>query len=192
MEQNPYYAYATIPGGMYPGTDEDVTTFGVRATFVTSANVPDDVIYEVVKAVFDNFYVKKLEGTHVKSGQSKMEVAEAVTSNAVGFGERMGVTVEGTIRVASNTEAEIVALANSGEFDLLVVGASNRPLTDRPFLGHRVHYILEHTEIPVAIVALPGQVGAPPAQENTAGRNNGGEVANAAPAAQDSCWVTPW
>jgi nucleotide-binding universal stress UspA family protein len=115
-----------------------------------------------------------------------LEVAEAVTSNAFAFGERMGVTVEGTVRVASNTEAEIVALANSGDFDLLVVGASNRPLTDRPFLGHRVHYILEHTEIPVAIVALPSQVGAPPPQENTPVRNDGGEVANAAPAAHDS------
>jgi TRAP transporter TAXI family solute receptor len=55
VAENPYYAYATIPGGMYAGTDEDVTTFGVRATFVTSANVPDDVIYTVVSAVFDNF-----------------------------------------------------------------------------------------------------------------------------------------
>jgi hypothetical protein len=55
VQNNPYYAYATIPGGMYPGNENDVQTFGVRATFVTSANVPDDVVYEVVKAVFDNF-----------------------------------------------------------------------------------------------------------------------------------------
>ncbi len=39
---------------MYRGNDEDTTTFGVGATFVTSANVPDDVVYEVVKAVFEN------------------------------------------------------------------------------------------------------------------------------------------
>lgn len=39
---------------MYRGTDNDVTTFGVRATFVTSADVPEDVVYVVVKAVFDN------------------------------------------------------------------------------------------------------------------------------------------
>ena len=37
-------------------------TFGVKATFVTSANVPDDVIYEVVKAVFDNF--DRFKGLH--------------------------------------------------------------------------------------------------------------------------------
>jgi len=55
IDDNPFYARSTIPGGMYKGTDEDVSTFGVKATFVTSADVPDDVIYEVVKAVFDNF-----------------------------------------------------------------------------------------------------------------------------------------
>lgn len=55
VNENPFYAYATIPGGMYAGTPDDVKTFGVKATFVTSADVADDVIYEVVKAVFDNF-----------------------------------------------------------------------------------------------------------------------------------------
>lgn len=55
VEDNPYYAWATIPGGMYKGNDEDTTTFGVKATFVSSSDVPEDVIYQVVKAVFDNF-----------------------------------------------------------------------------------------------------------------------------------------
>ena len=52
---NPYYAKAIVPGGMYRGNDKDVETFGVKATFVSSAKVPDEVIYQVVKAVFDNF-----------------------------------------------------------------------------------------------------------------------------------------
>jgi len=52
---NPYYAKATIPGGMYKGTDEDANTFGVRATFVSSADVDEDTVYQVVKAVFENF-----------------------------------------------------------------------------------------------------------------------------------------
>ena len=50
-----YYRMATIPGGMYRGTDGDTTTFGVGATFVSSAKVSDDIIYQVVKAVFENF-----------------------------------------------------------------------------------------------------------------------------------------
>jgi hypothetical protein len=55
VEQFPFYAYTTIPGGMYNGNEEDVKTFGVKATFVASENVDEDIIYEVVKAVFDNF-----------------------------------------------------------------------------------------------------------------------------------------
>jgi len=55
VADNPYYAKAVIPGGMYKGSPEDTNTFGVRATFVTSADVPEETIYQVVKAVFDNF-----------------------------------------------------------------------------------------------------------------------------------------
>jgi hypothetical protein len=55
IAQNPYYAKAVIPGGMYRGTDQDVETFGVKATLVTRADVPEDVVYEVAKAVFGHF-----------------------------------------------------------------------------------------------------------------------------------------
>jgi uncharacterized protein len=55
VADNPFYAYTTIPGGMYAGTDTDTRTFGVRATFVTSADTPDHMVYAVVKAVFDDF-----------------------------------------------------------------------------------------------------------------------------------------
>ena len=55
VSDNPFYAKATIPGGMYKGTDEDAQTFGVKATFVSSTKAPEATIYEVVKAVFDNF-----------------------------------------------------------------------------------------------------------------------------------------
>lgn len=55
IADNPYYRAATVPAGMYKGTDADVTTFGVGATFVSSAAVSDEVVYTVVKGVFDNF-----------------------------------------------------------------------------------------------------------------------------------------
>lgn len=55
IEERPYYAKATIPGGIYRGNEDDVQTFGVRATLVTSSEVPDDVVYHTVKAVFENF-----------------------------------------------------------------------------------------------------------------------------------------
>ncbi len=55
VNDNDFYRTAVIPGGMYRGTPDDVQTFGVGATFVTSSKVPEDVVYNIVKAVFDNF-----------------------------------------------------------------------------------------------------------------------------------------
>jgi len=55
VKEAPYYRTATVPGGMYRGTDTDTKTFGVGATFVSSTDVPEEVIYNVVKAVFENF-----------------------------------------------------------------------------------------------------------------------------------------
>lgn len=54
IADNSFYRKATIPAGMY-GDNGEITTFGVGATFVTSADVPADVVYVVVKAVFENF-----------------------------------------------------------------------------------------------------------------------------------------
>jgi TRAP transporter TAXI family solute receptor len=55
VKEKPYYAKATIPGGLYPGNDQPTQTYGVLATFVSSSKVPADTIYAVVKGVFDNF-----------------------------------------------------------------------------------------------------------------------------------------
>ena len=52
---NAYYAKATIPGGMYSGNPDPVETYGVLATVVSSADTPEDTVYAVTKAVFDNF-----------------------------------------------------------------------------------------------------------------------------------------
>ena len=61
VADRPYYRVATIPAGMYNNA-EDVVTFGVAATFVTSADVPEELVYVVVKAVFENF--EDFKGLH--------------------------------------------------------------------------------------------------------------------------------
>lgn len=55
VDENAYYRKAIIPAGMYKGTDEEVETFGVGATFISSDEVDDEVVYILVKAVFENF-----------------------------------------------------------------------------------------------------------------------------------------
>ncbi|CRL09877.1 TAXI family TRAP transporter solute-binding subunit [Phaeobacter italicus] len=55
IADNSFYRSATIPGGMYRGSDADTATFGVGATFVTSDAVSEEAVYTVVKSVFENF-----------------------------------------------------------------------------------------------------------------------------------------
>ncbi len=53
----PYYSLTHIDMSQYPeatNKDEDVTTVGMLATLVTSAKVPDDVVYAVTKEIFEN------------------------------------------------------------------------------------------------------------------------------------------
>jgi hypothetical protein len=45
---------AAIPGGIYKGVDKDVPTFAVKATLVTSDKEPEEVVYSMVKTVFEN------------------------------------------------------------------------------------------------------------------------------------------
>ena len=54
VADKPYYAKATIPGGLYPNNPQPTQTYGVLATLVSSSKVPADTVYQVVKAVFDN------------------------------------------------------------------------------------------------------------------------------------------
>jgi TRAP transporter TAXI family solute receptor len=55
VAQYPFYAKVDIPGGLYAGNPNPTPTYGVLATFVASAKVPDETVYQLVKAVFDNF-----------------------------------------------------------------------------------------------------------------------------------------
>ena len=51
----PYYAKVNIPGGLYAGNPDPTPTYGVLASFVTTTKVPEATVYELVKAVFENF-----------------------------------------------------------------------------------------------------------------------------------------
>lgn len=55
IDETPYYFRASIPAGMYPGQDQDVQTFGVGATLVTSTRTSENAVYHLTRAVFDNF-----------------------------------------------------------------------------------------------------------------------------------------
>ena len=56
LSTNPYYSRSLIPIELYPRADnnKDVETIGVKATFLTSVKVPDDIVYVVIKAILND------------------------------------------------------------------------------------------------------------------------------------------
>ena len=81
--------------------------------------------------------------------------AQSLIDKSREFGERIGVAVDTRIRVAPNAEEEILEFAKREHVDIVVLGTASRPVTDRPFFGHRVSYMVQQSPLPVLIVALP-------------------------------------
>jgi uncharacterized protein len=55
LAEKSYYARATIPGGLYNANPDATETYGVTATLVTSAGTDEEAVYQLVRAVFENF-----------------------------------------------------------------------------------------------------------------------------------------
>lgn len=53
IEKYPYYAKDVVPKGTY-GLEADVPTVSVGAMLVVQNNIPDDVVYDITKAIYDN------------------------------------------------------------------------------------------------------------------------------------------
>lgn len=62
----PYFALATIPGGLYGPDQPAVRTFGVKATLVTRADTDANLVYRMVSDVFEEFM--RFKATHPALG----------------------------------------------------------------------------------------------------------------------------
>ena len=91
----------------------------------------------------------------MKSSAENFRAGRELVEESVAFGERLGAKVHADVRPVTQPEGELATTANSEHWDLLVVGAANRPLTNRPFFGYGMSYILKHVTIPLVIVAMP-------------------------------------
>jgi Kef-type K+ transport system membrane component KefB len=84
-----------------------------------------------------------------------LRAAQEMLAEARHYGGRLGAAMETEARAAPNAEGEILDFAHRGGVDLIVLGAASRPITSRPFFGHRLSYMIENSSLPVVIVALP-------------------------------------
>ena len=69
----PFYAKTVIPAGTYDGLDRDVTTVSIRAMLAARSDVPEDVVYELMTAMFDN--LDSLKAGHAKFANLSIETA---------------------------------------------------------------------------------------------------------------------
>ena len=79
LATHPYYIASVIPGGMYAGNPDDVSTIGTQAVLVTSSDQPDELTYGVVKAVLDNF----ADFRRLHPALSTLDIKDMVPSQAV-------------------------------------------------------------------------------------------------------------
>ena len=73
LQEQPYYAKVKLDGGTYNGQSEDVNTMGVRAVLSTHADVPEEVIYEVTKAIYES--ADTLAKVHIQGRNVQPETA---------------------------------------------------------------------------------------------------------------------
>ncbi|MGH0003415.1 TAXI family TRAP transporter solute-binding subunit [Pseudovibrio ascidiaceicola] len=71
----PYYIPSTIPAGTYPGVTHDTNTVAVSGMFVTNANIDEELVYEITKALWSKTARKLLDNGHPKGKVITMKTA---------------------------------------------------------------------------------------------------------------------
>nr|WP_281966874.1 TAXI family TRAP transporter solute-binding subunit [Roseovarius nanhaiticus] len=70
-----FFAENVVPGGTYEGVADDVTTLSVGAQWVTSADQPEDLIYGITAALWNENTRKLLDSGHQKGKEITAETA---------------------------------------------------------------------------------------------------------------------
>ncbi|MEA5082622.1 MAG: TAXI family TRAP transporter solute-binding subunit [Lachnospiraceae bacterium] len=77
----PFYTSYTIPKDTYSGMTEDATTVSVKATFIVSPELSEDVVYNMTKAIFEG--KEDITAGHAKGAE--IDPAYAVEGVSVPF-----------------------------------------------------------------------------------------------------------
>jgi len=76
-----FFAPDMVPGGTYEGVDTDTKTLSVTAQWITSASQPEELIYNITKALWNDATRKQLDAGHAKG---KM-ITEASALKGIGI-----------------------------------------------------------------------------------------------------------
>ncbi len=73
VNEFPYFVKSVIPAGTYQGIDRDIKTPAVMALLVCDADLPEELIYRVTKALWDN--IDELRPVHAKAQLITLDTA---------------------------------------------------------------------------------------------------------------------
>ncbi|MDR3355252.1 MAG: TAXI family TRAP transporter solute-binding subunit [Synergistaceae bacterium] len=73
VKEFPYFIKSSIPAKTYSGIDNDITTPAVMAILITHDEIPEDVIYEFTKSMFDN--IADIHAAHAKGKEITLKTA---------------------------------------------------------------------------------------------------------------------
>jgi hypothetical protein len=98
---DPVFARTTLPGGSYEGVADDITVIGVPNVLVVSADMSDDTVYEITKAMFEN--IADLQAVHPAANETTVEFTMSAMPiplhpGAIRYYEEIGATIPDALR----------------------------------------------------------------------------------------------
>lgn len=101
IAQFPTYSRTTLAGGIYDGVPEDIPVLGLANVLAASAEMDDDTVYKVTRAVFEN--VADLRAVHPAANQTTVELTLGATPiplhpGAIRYYEEIGAEVPDRLR----------------------------------------------------------------------------------------------
>jgi uncharacterized protein len=73
FEEHPYLTKIVIPAGTYQGQDRDVETFQDATIWTAGADVPEDVVYNLLKETFSKEGLEHMVATHASAVEMTVE-----------------------------------------------------------------------------------------------------------------------
>jgi Kef-type K+ transport system membrane component KefB len=136
--------------GTDPGRAAQEVAFGIAQRVEAQVLLAHVV---TTPAPADEFAYSRRFWTRAEEGAGA--VAARVVEEARALADELGVATETAIRIGVSVSGEIRSLAREAGIDLVVLPASVRQLSERPFLGYGVEHLLEHGESTLVVVSVP-------------------------------------
>ncbi len=98
FEAYPFYAKRNLLGGFYDNVPDDVPSFQDTAIWVAHKDVPDDLVYNAIKAVFSEEGLKRMREAHPAAAEMTIEggligIPVALHPGAYRFWQEQGVEI---------------------------------------------------------------------------------------------------